>query len=94
MSFKAEQGHRLRAWRQYVGERRGHKLTLVEAAAMIAAVAEKRGIAANARKLPRTHASLTRWELGDVQHSVEGLAVIAEAWDVNAFDLMTKLPPS
>jgi transcriptional regulator with XRE-family HTH domain len=89
-----EQGERLRAWRAYVGEQRGRKLTLEEAAELIAIEAERLGIGPTSRKVPRTHASLTRWELGNVSPTIEGLAVIAAAYHVNAFDLMTKDPPT
>ncbi len=88
-----EQGALLRAWRNYVGEVRGRPLTLKEAAALIAEEAERQGVRASARSLPRSHASLTRWELGNVEQSASGLGLIAKAYGVNAYDLMTRLPP-
>jgi hypothetical protein len=89
-----DQGQLLRAWRVYVGDRRGRKLSLEAAAQLIADEAEKLNIPFESRKVPRTHASLTRWELGNVEQKVEGLGIIAKAYGINAFDLMTGPPPT
>lgn len=90
---KKEQGKLLRAWRVEVGERRGRYLALEHAAQLITDEAERQGISKASRWLPRTHASLTRWELGNVKQSVEGLSVIAKAYGINPYDLMTTPPP-
>jgi hypothetical protein len=88
-----EQGQLLRLWREYVGWKHGQVLTLEAAAVLIADEAERQGIPEGNRSVPRTHASLTRWELGNVQPKIAGLGIIAKAYGINPFDLMTKPPP-
>jgi transcriptional regulator with XRE-family HTH domain len=88
MKGKFEQGRRLRAWREFVGERMGRKLTLKAAAELIATEVESQGGDRNCRWVPCTHASLTRWELGNVQHNIQGLGIIAKAYGVSPIDLM------
>ena len=90
---KKEQGQLLRQWREHVGDLRGRPLTLMEAAELIADECERQGVSEENRRVPRSHASLTRWELGNVDQKVEGLGIIAKAYGINAFDLMVGPPP-
>ena len=83
-----EIGMRLRACRKEIGERRGRNFTLMAAAAEIAEEAARQGIGVS-RMVPRTHASLTRWELGNVQPSLEGLRIIARTYGVSLSDLVS-----
>jgi hypothetical protein len=92
MTSKIEQGLRLRAWRNHAAKLSGRKLTLEAAAELIAAEVEHQGHHRDVRWAPCTHASLTRWELGNVQQNLEGLGVIAKAYGVRPIDLM-RMPP-
>jgi transcriptional regulator with XRE-family HTH domain len=89
---KVELGACLRAWRERVGQNAGYKLTLEAAALMVASEAERAGISSASRKVPRSHASLTRWERGNVSQSVEGLEIIAKVYGIRLRDI-SEMPP-
>ena len=93
MTGKIEQGLRLRAWREHTGNLSGERLTLKVVAELIADEADRQSIARTSRMVPRTHASLTRWELGNVQQTIDGLGIIAKVYGVSLIDLM-RMPPS
>lgn len=63
------------------------KLTLMGAATLIDAEAERQKIDPEGRSVPRTHASLIRWESGKVPVKLLGLAVIASAYGVDLDEL-------
>lgn len=88
-----EQGKLLRAWRKWEAARRQKRLTLMTLAAEVAERAEAKGFAPTSRKIPGSHASMTRWENGAPQ-SLEGLTVIAEIYGVSIVDLMKDPPPA
>lgn len=87
-----EQGSALRSWREWAGDRLGHKLTLEKAAELISGEAERQSISESSRSTPRTHASLTRWELANVKHTIEGLKIIAKVYGISYAEL-TAGPP-
>lgn len=90
---KKEQGRLLRAWRKHVGERQKRKISLMDLAAQVSEAAEKAGIPRQSRRIPGSHASMTRWELGDVEQSMSGLQLIATIYGVSVVSLMSE-PPS
>lgn len=90
---KKQQGKLLRAWRHHMSAERNVRITLTALAADVAARAEAKGFAPESRKIPGTHASMTRWELGDSPQSLDGLQIIAEVYGVSILDLM-KPPPT
>jgi transcriptional regulator with XRE-family HTH domain len=79
------QGELLRQWRERVG------LTLEQAADAVDVIALSRGIDKKGRRVPRTHASLSRWETGVVDTKELGLELIAAAYGVSVEDL--RRPP-
>lgn len=88
-----EQGKLLRAWRHHMSDRRGTRITLMSLAGEVAEAAEKLGHKPSSRKIPGSHASMTRWELGDVEQSLQGLQIIADIYGVTMQDLM-RAPPT
>jgi transcriptional regulator with XRE-family HTH domain len=87
MATEADQGAILRLWRESKG------MSLEQAAFAVEAVARSRGIAAKSKKIPRTHASLSRWETGVVDVKDQGLELLAEVYGVAKEDLR-KPPPA
>lgn len=69
-------GENLRLWREARG------LTLEEAADKVETLAIARGVPRESKKVPRTHASLSRWETGKVDVKEIGLELIALAYGV------------
>jgi hypothetical protein len=85
---RKEQGKLLRKWRRWYGEKRGRKLTLMELAGLVSDVAEQKGFDQKSRRIPGSHAAMTRWELGDVDQTLAGLDVLAAIYGVLVTDLM------
>jgi transcriptional regulator with XRE-family HTH domain len=81
------QGELLRQWR----ERKG--MSLEAAAFAVELLARTAGVDAKSKKIPRTHASLSRWETGKVEVKDLGLALLAEAYGVDPEDLRRPPPP-
>lgn len=79
-------GNILRLWRQSKG------LTLEKAAEQIADHAREAGVPEKSKMVPRTYASLIRWEKDQVQMKQIGLDLIAAAYGVSS-DELRKPPP-
>lgn len=79
-------GENLRLWREAMGK------TLEEAAHAVETLAKARGIARSSKKVPRTHASLSRWETGKVDVKELGLDLLAEAYGISP-DQLRRPPP-
>ncbi len=82
----AEQGDILRQWRERIG------WSLERAALEVELLANARGIPRNSKKVPRTHASLSRWETGNVEIKSLGLDLLARAYGVSV-DALRNPPP-
>lgn len=89
---RIEQGAILKAWRKHAGEVRGQRWTQEALAGEIALRAEAKGIPADSRKVPGSHAAVNRWEKGKVDHSLLGLQLIADIYGVGVVDLMQPPP--
>lgn len=76
----------LRQWR----ERNG--LTLEAAATAVEILATTRGIPKSSKKVPRTHASLSRWENGHVEIKRLGLELLAAVYGTTP-DAIQRPPP-
>lgn len=81
----ASQADLLRLWREYHGK------TLEEVALAVELAATARSIDRKSRSVPRTHASMSRWENGLVNIKEIGLELIANAYGMQADDL--RRPP-
>lgn len=81
-------GELLRLWR----ESKGWSLETV--AHLVELEAGKRGIDPGSKKVPRTHASMSRWETGVVDVKPLGLELIAQAYGVEPDDLRKPPPPA
>jgi transcriptional regulator with XRE-family HTH domain len=89
MNDPKAQGAALRAWRKLTG------LSLERAAELIAIEAEKAGIGPKSRSVPRSHASLIRWETGqNKDYKLIGLDLIARVYGVATHDIMRMPPPN
>jgi transcriptional regulator with XRE-family HTH domain len=81
---------------QFAGVCRGRYLPIAEAAALMAAEAERQGIPASgtgSRGYARTHATLSRWE-GEIDPPfIRGLGLMAKVYGVSVNDLMHGLLP-
>lgn len=72
----AKQGDILRQWREKIG------WSLEKAALEVELLARERGIPESSKKIPRTHASLSRWETGKVEIKSLGLELLSSAYGV------------
>lgn len=66
-------------------------LTLEQVAFNIEVIATSRGIPKKSKAVPRTHASLSRWESGNVQIKETGLEIIASALNMTVEEI--RRPP-
>lgn len=80
------QGELLRLWRESQG------LTLEALAFQVDLAAQARGIPRTGRQVPRTHASMSRWESDDSPAKPLGLEIIAEVYNVSV-DALRRAPP-
>lgn len=85
MAGTSTQAEILRQWR----ERKG--MSLETAAFAVEQLAKLRHIDPASKKIPRTHASLSRWETGKVEVKELGLALLAAAYGITEDDI--RRPP-
>lgn len=79
-------GDILRQWRE------DRQMSLEALAQAVELLANSRGIPKASKKVPRTHASMSRWETGVVDVKELGLSLIAEVYNVPT-DFLRRPPP-
>lgn len=87
MADQIKQAEILRQWR----ERKG--LSLETAAFAVEQLAKLRHIDPASKKIPRTHASLSRWETGRVEIKELGLELLAAAYGITPEQIRQPPPP-